>query len=342
MSTPDIAEAVAELLGQPVASVEPVGGGRNSRVYRIDCLSSDRYIAKFYPAAGPGQRNRLDAEYTGLGLLWENGFRCVPRPMAAHPQGSCAIYEYIEGAGVPDSDVTTEHISQAVEFLARLKELGDTGSSREVGAAAEACFSVQAIFDSIDLRLNRLLSVEDQSPQGVALHRFLRDELNPVLADVRHRTAAEMGGTVSSEISPEERTLSPSDFGFHNALRRPNGELVFLDFEYFGWDDPAKMISDFILHPAMDLTDSHKTQFLSGTLKSFSGHPGLKSRLKRVLPLFALKWTTILLNEFVPERLERRNFTGNKPVDVVQVQDAQLVKARTMLGKATVSYDTSI
>ena len=45
------------------------------------------------------------------------------------------------------------------------------------------------------------------------------------------------------------RVLSPSDFGFHNALRRPDGTIVFVDFEYFGWDDPAKMMADAMLHP---------------------------------------------------------------------------------------------
>ena len=57
---------------------------------------------------------------------------------------------------------------------------------------------------------------------------------------------------VEAELPVEQRTLSPSDFGFHNALRRPDGRVVFLDLEYFGWDDPAKMISDFLLHPALE------------------------------------------------------------------------------------------
>ena len=46
------------------------------------------------------------------------------------------------------------------------------------------------------------------------------------------------------DIDSAERTLSPSDFGFHNALKRSDGRIVFLDFEYFGWDDPAKMTAE--------------------------------------------------------------------------------------------------
>lgn len=342
MSSPDVAEAVSQLLGQPVVSVQPVDGGRNSRVFRVDCLNSGQYIAKHYPAAGPGQRNRLDAEYTGLGFLWENGIRCVPKPVAAHPEGSWAIYEYVVGAGAADSGVSDSDIGQVVDFLARLKELGHTGSSLKIGAAAEACFSVQGIFDGIDSRLRRLLSVEDKSPQGVALQQFLKDDFNPVLDGERRRVTAELKGRISSEISLEERTLSPSDFGFHNALRRPNGELVFLDFEYFGWDDPAKIISDFLIHPAMQLSDSNKTQFLSGTLECFGEHPGLGSRVGLVRPLFALKWAMILLNEFVPERLQRRNFTSEDQSDVTELKDRQLIKARTMLKKVTDNHDTSI
>ena len=42
--------------------------------------------------------------------------------------------------------------------------------------------------------------------------------------------------------------LSPSDFGFHNILSHHNN-LYYIDFEYAGWDDPYKLIADFILNP---------------------------------------------------------------------------------------------
>ena len=44
------------------------------------------------------------------------------------------------------------------------------------------------------------------------------------------------------------QVFSPSDFGFHNALLKDNGKLCFLDFEYFGRDDPVKLMADFIWH----------------------------------------------------------------------------------------------
>ena len=48
---------------------------------------------------------------------------------------------------------------------------------------------------------------------------------------------------------PEEnRIISQSDVGFHNMLVGTNN-VYFLDFEYSGWDDPGKLISDLLLQP---------------------------------------------------------------------------------------------
>ena len=338
-SVENLAASLSALLSKPVATVQPVDGGRNSRVYRVTCDDSERYVAKVYPAAGTGQRNRLDAEFNGLDLLWINGLRCIPRPIAADQASALAIYENIEGSNLDSSEVTASEISQSVDFLLRLKDIRDAEGVDDIGPAAEACFSVQEILDNLNRRLETLTSLEQQGSQYQDLRRFLETRLQPTLADIRHRAERELGRAISLEISREERTLNPSDFGFHNALRRPDGELVFLDFEYFGWDDPAKMISDFLLHPAMDIPGPLKTQFLSGMLDGFNEYPALSARISLVYPMFALKWCLILLNEFIPERLERRNFDSSDPSDPSTIQSQQLAKARMMLEKASPDYE---
>ena len=324
---------MAEVLGKPVASVHPVKGGRNSRVYEITCLATERYIVKVYPTAGPGQKDRLDTEFGCLSFLWDNGLRCIPRPIVADHKAGRAVYEHIEGTSVVSKELTRSDIGQAVDFLLRLKELRSAERTAVIEPAAEACFSVQAIFDSIDLRLKRLLSLEEETSPYLGLRRFLETGLQPALADARHRSEEKLGASIKSELSPQERTLSPSDFGFHNALRRPGGDLVFLDFEYFGWDDPAKMISDFLLHPAMELKGSLSSAFLSRVLNGFQEFPALERRVQLAYPLFGLKWCLILLNEFVPERLARRNLDEKDQTDSSLLQLRQLEKARALLQK---------
>ena len=72
----------------------------------------------------------------------------------------------------------------------------------------------------------------------------------------------------SDDIKFEERIprtqqiLSPSDLGFHNCIKGNDGLLTFIDFDYFGWDDPVKLTCDFLLHPGMVLSDQQKTLWL--------------------------------------------------------------------------------
>src|SRR4029077_9202981 len=56
--------------------------------------------------------------------------------------------------------------------------------------------------------------------------------------------AAGRGIAIDARLPDEAVILSPSDFGFHNALV-DGGRVGFVDFEYAGRDDPAKLIGDF-------------------------------------------------------------------------------------------------
>jgi hypothetical protein len=123
-------------------------------------------------------------------------------------------------------------------------------------------------------------------------------------------------------------------------LLRGGQEWVFLDFEYFGWDDPAKTVSDFLLHPGMELTESGKKWFVRGLRESFFGSAAFAERLRRVYPMYGLIWCLILLNEFMPEHLLRRQFASARPRDRQAVQQEQLAKARRMLQRVCHEYET--
>ena len=154
---------------------------------------------------------------------------------------------------------------------------------------------------------------------------YVAGDLSPAAKTATEDLRRSLPDYMENEIDIQGRTLSPSDFGFHNAIRRDDGELIFLDFEYFGWDDPAKMISDFVLHPAMELSPSLKARFVANTA---GGNPVLMERLETVFPLFGLKWCLILLNLFLPQYRFRRGL--DEPASA-RLFDGQLEKARLML-----------
>jgi hypothetical protein len=178
--------------------------------------------------------------------------------------------------------------------------------------------------DCLRGRLAPLLQRADHAE----LSAFLREELCPKLEEIAERSSEMLGEVWDRELPIEHRTLSPSDFGFHNALLRRGGGVVFLDLEYFGWDDPVKLIADFLLHPGMSVSADRKCQFAAAVLREF---PEALDRFEALLPLFGLKWCLILLNEFLPEHLLRRKFAGMSEHDREARQTEQLAKARHML-----------
>jgi len=299
-------------------------------------------VGKVYFQHGLDERNRFEAEFEGLTFLWDSGIRSVPRPVAGAKRDGVAVYEYVEGRRLDSSEICDAHIDLAVAFLSTLKSLSALPGATKLPVASEAAFSMKAILSIIRARLARLSSIEQSASEYKDLKRFLKCNLSKALEQIESRRASLMVVWTrpwDGELMAKYRTLSPSDFGFHNALRRDDGSLVFLDFEYFGWDDPAKTISDFLLHPAMDLNDSLRSRFFSQVLEGFANDSDLARRVELVYPLFGLKWCLILLNEFVPEHMTRRNFSLGRQTDIRGVRIAQLTKSRIMLQKVMAEYE---
>lgn len=336
-----IKAALSGVLGAPVVSIGKFPGGLNSRVYRVTDSRSRHYVAKFYFRHPADTRNRLDVEFSCLKFLWKEGFRCVPRPIAAEPKRAFALYEYIDGDRMTSQKVTTREVETAVHFLTDLKKLTGEGESRLFPPASEACFSARAAVLNIQSRVERLFRSKETGEVPDALRLFLREEFLPLLEVLTAWCRGKLGDsglTFEKELALEERTLSPSDFGFHNAIMKRDGRIVFFDFEYFGWDDPAKMISDFLLHPAMALDDSLKRHFVTCMVRSFKEFKGLEQRVEAVYPLFGLKWCLIFLNEFVSEDLLRRGFAKEDAFDRSQVQGEQLTKAKRLFETVKQAY----
>ena len=306
--------AFSALIGCKITSIQRIVRGRNSKVYKLLCDDSLPYTAKLYFRNDLDERDRLQVEFTSFQFLWKHGIRCVPQPIIMDTDQGYAIYEYIDGTPIEPKEVSENDIAYAVQFLSRLEECKNREGSKDLPMASEACFFIQAIIDAIQRRLEKLFALQNHNPQFNVLHRFLKDDFIPSFKEIRKwclSSLSQSGISSVSELSNDERTLSPSDFGFHNALRRNTGEIVFIDFEYFGWDDPAKMVSDFLLHPGMELSLNFKHQFFTEILKCFKQHLNLSKRIEIVYPLCGLNWCLILLNEFILEYFQRRAFAGS-------------------------------
>jgi hypothetical protein len=142
---------------------------------------------------------------------------------------------------------------------------------------------------------------------------------------VRAAVAAD-GQPLDAPLPIAARVLSPSDFGFHNCLATASG-LRFIDFEYAGWDDPAKTVCDFFCQPAVPVPGEHFERFLAAVI-SATGDAGIRGRVALLLPVYELKWCCIMLNEFLPVGDDRRSFArADESHDMRHLKQLQKVEA---------------
>lgn len=297
-------QELSNLLGVGIREVEPIRGGGNNRIFRVRVSDQRQYAVKVYWRDAHDGRDRLGTEFDSLVFMWSKDVRCIPEPVLSNRARGFAVYEYVDGEKIDGSRIDNGDIEQVVRFLSSLKELSRSEEARRLPPASEACFSVAEVVAGIAGRLARLRAVPHRD-----LRTFIEEDSGPFFeaaTQAAERMLVQRGLSLDKALPFEQRVLSPSDYGFHNVLRRDDGRLVFVDFEYFGWDDPSKMVADFILHPAMQLSIEQKRLFLS-RMSDVLG-PSFRDRLRIVYPLHGVAWCARLLNEFVPEHARRREF----------------------------------
>jgi hypothetical protein len=295
------------LLGAGAAIARVRTGGRNSRIWCVRHGGS-QYALKQYPLRGEDRRDRLGTEVGALRLMERCGVQRVPRVIATDERRGYALLSWIEGSDVVE--IAEPDIDAAVAFLAAVHDLRTTSWAGEQPLASEACLSGAEINRQIQARIGGLRGAARGETE---LQCFLQQSFAPAFMsalDRARRLFAGAGLDFQTDLPQEWRTLVPSDFGFHNSLRRNDGSLAFVDFEYFGWDDPVKLTADMLLHPGRPLSDAHRHRFRAAALRLYGSDPGFSSRLTALLPLFGLRWVLILLNEFIPERWQRRVLAG--------------------------------
>jgi hypothetical protein len=322
------AAAVARILLQgPVDAIDQIrGGGRNSRVYRVR-RCGECFAVKHYPPRDDDSRDRLKTEFEALVFMERNGITAVPRPLAIDPGRRYALLSWIDGDAIEVAGETD--IDMAAGFLSALHRLVGVADSELQPLGAEACLSGSEIVAQLGQRLARLGCVAGAEPGLAVLLDRIADFL---FSTVLPQATAEnrlLGLSFARPVPTGSRSLCPSDFGFHNALRGTAG-LTFIDFEYFGWDDPVKLTCDFILHPGMRLPGMLKQRFVKATSQIYGADPTFAPRLQMLYPLFALRWCLILLNEFLPERWAYRVRAGAPP-DWQKAKERQLGLASALL-----------
>jgi len=302
------------------ATVEPMSGGGNNRVYRVS-VGLRQGVVKHYFSHRGDMRDRFASERAFYTYLWTRGIRRTPEPLAWNPDHRLALFSFVDGRKLSPGEVNNSAVNQAVEFIVELNQ--DRKNARNIPSASEACFSLTDHLSVVDNRIVRLQQIEPfNAIDGQALE-FVQNALQP--AWLRRRNLLLTHGDWASD-----RVLSPSDFGFHNALLGADGRFRFFDFEYAGWDDPAKLICDFFCQPQIPAPRKYWDQFTKTLAAALGLDDSLPQRARALLPAYQIKWCCIMLNEFARNDRERRDFAHGAATSE-QRKIAQLAKARAAI-----------
>ena len=234
------------------------------------------------------------------------------------------IYSWINGDLIEKPDLGD--LKQAVDFVHKLYDISKSSNTKDIGCATEACLSANDLVDQVEKRIDKLMSVTTEYD---VLKHFLVDQFIPLWQDLVEYAFDEWPSSSRyDDLKVEYQTLSPSDFGFHNAIRQSD-RLVFVDFEYFGWDDPVKLTADFMWHPAMNLDVEDSLYWEKSMIDIFSSDPDFEQRLHASKPFYGMRWALIVLNRFLPDfTVNNQLLATNHDSSEEYGLDGQLEKAK--------------
>jgi len=299
------------LLAEESISLAPIGSGRNNQSFVID-TGEERCFGKRYFS---GEKNRSDgerrqeAEWRFLAYLKSINETEAPAPIAVDWENGISVMTYFEGSRFVNP-IELSDARSALDFWSRINSRG-ISEEYTFGRASDSCLSLEEHLLHVERRVSRLLDFT-QSVEGVGdLKEWLDKVFSPFFQ--RSRDAYKARCSKSSDyrsILPKDlQVLSPSDFGFHNAIRKDSGGVVYFDYEYAGWDDPLKVVCDFFAQPDYPIPCELIDYALQLPILS-KVHRDARELVSRLMPLYLCKWVCIILNPVFREKLCRREFAG--------------------------------
>lgn len=306
--------------------------GGNNKAWRVDSDNAS-FLAKQYFRHDQDQRDRQRSEFEFASYAERCAPKHVAKPICIEPIAGISIFEFLPGRPIGVGEVGEYEVQAAANFFAALNGKNRILDATHLPTASEACFSIAEHLNLVRRRIDALSDTIAQAPSMggedaasfiVRLTRFWRQIEERVVA-----TSLAEAISIDLPLPPEDRCLSPSDFGFHNAIRSEAEGIYFIDFEYAGWDDPAKMVGDFFAQLAVPVPASYFGAFVETALSGFANRGALRRRAELLRPVYQLKWCCIALNIFLPVNMARRKF-ANPDLDEAAMKQTQLAKARSL------------
>lgn len=297
--SPTFAIHWARELGANPNTLERMHGGINNQVLRCGD-GAQKWVIKGFSSVKPGRPDRMKAELQFLQYANQVAPGFTPVLVCSDLNRRCLILEHIEGKAFTESKPPTEEaIAEAVCFIDLLNRDRRQGIKLIEQEAAEGFLSLRQHVANVHERIQLMncRHIEDQiRSKAELLLEHIRVEMDMVEARINRLIGL---GLISDSIDLSQCCISPGDFGFHNAIITPSG-VRFIDFEFAGWDDPAKTTLDFSLQPRVPLLGRGLPLLMAWPKEV---RKSVNIRCQQMAPILRIKWLCILLSVLNEKRL---------------------------------------
>ena len=295
-------KAIERFFGSQPSGLKVLSGGRNNRVLQASHPRLGNVVIKDYFREIPDSLERLRREWNYLSHLKKLQISDVPLPLFKDIRNGFCVFSYVKGRKLLCSELTDAYIVCAAQHIVKLSQM----SNGRIDMAKGTHSTLAGHIGEVRLRMNRLREVSERGSNDIALREFLTNYLEPLW----EAKLAKVGKKDEVKFETIKWNLSPSDFGFHNILLDKKN-LSFIDFEYAGTDDLAKLTTDFMLAPSVPITIDHSYIFREYLMSHADLDCNFSERVDILYPIAQVKWICIILNDFIDLESDRKRFADH-------------------------------
>jgi hypothetical protein len=269
-------------------------GGRNN-IVNYTRIKNKEFILKIYKDKHSTKYNRCETEYKYLNFLYKKKINNIPNIIKLYPNKKKILFGYIEGKKV--KKISNKELDSCINFIHNSnKNLKIDNFNFQL--ASDACTKLDDHFMCYERRYKQLVKLCKLNSSLISKKTFrLLDLIQKDYILLKNSKNFFLMKNDGKKLI-NNLILSPSDFGFHNSIVK-NNRLIFLDFEYSGWDDPIKFLCDFILNPDYHISSTQEVYFVN-RFKNFFPKLNIEKYyfLKQV---HFLKWICVILGYIYKE-----------------------------------------
>ena len=272
--------------------------GVNNKVWIVTCKRGKNYALKQYkPKQKRSDFDRFLAETTFLRHCKCQHINNVPELIYGSSVKRFNLQSWIKGE--KPAELTASDIDQIVHFIKSINRNKECYRSNKFKPAPDSISKKITAADRLQERLletkkniqkfDSMITKSSKYWLEKILIRSCQAEINSF-----NKSREEIN---RHDINKENIILSPSDVGLHNTIREQS-ELKFIDFEYSGLDDIAKLTADWIIHPEFSFDKELERHFIEGIDREIV----LKDRswiakYLSIKKLSILKWCLIVVKQ---------------------------------------------